>query len=137
MHTEFFIPMNPPTVTQQEHKVNTTGTKARFYEPAEVKATRSKLSDAVGPHRPEQPYVGAVRLMVKWCFPVCGKHKDGEYRTSKPDTDNLQKMLKDVMTTNHFWKDDAQVASEICEKFWAKVPGLYIAIEDCEGRIES
>lgn len=27
-------------------------------------------------------------------------------------------------------QDDALVASEIIEKFWAKVPGIYIAIEE-------
>jgi len=68
--------------------------------------------------------------VVKWCFPLSGEHRDGEYRTSKPDTDNLQKLLKDVMTVNGFWKDDAQVASEICEKFWTKIPGIYIAVEE-------
>ena len=130
MKTEFFIPMIPPTKTYQEKDINKkTGT---IYEPAEVKAVRAKLSDAVGPHRPLQPYTGAVRLIVKWCFPISGKHQDGEYRTSKPDTDNLQKMLKDVMTVNHFWKDDSQVASEICEKFWAKVPGIYVNVKELE-----
>ncbi len=132
MELEFFIPMIPPTTTQQEHQVNTRGGKAQFYEPAEVKAARSKLSDAVGPYRPPAPMSGAVRLMVKWCFPCGDTHADGEYRITKPDTDNLQKMLKDVMTKNRFWKDDAQVASEICEKFWAKVPGLYIRAEETQ-----
>lgn len=28
-----------------------------------------------------------------------------------------------------FWTDDALVASEMCEKFWADVPGIYIRIE--------
>jgi Holliday junction resolvase RusA-like endonuclease len=130
MRIEFFIPMNPPTTTQQMHSVRVARGKPVFYEPAEVRAVRAKLSDAVGPHRPPQPLTGAVRLVVKWCFPIRGKHKNGEYRTSRPDTDNLQKMLKDVMTVNGFWKDDAQVASEICEKFWAAKPGLYIAAEE-------
>ena len=57
-------------------------------------------------------------------------HKDGEYRITKPDTDNLQKMLKDCMTLVGFWKDDALVASEITEKFWAEKPGIYIRIEE-------
>ena len=132
MEVKFFVPMIPPTCTQQEHQVRIHGGKPQFYEPAEVKVTRSKLRDAVGPYRPPVPMNGAVRLMVKWCFPCGDSHSDGEYRITKPDTDNLQKMLKDVMTQNHFWKDDAQVASEICEKFWANVPGLYIAVEEIE-----
>lgn len=76
--------------------------------------------------------MGAIRLVAKWCFPR-GKHADGEYRITKPDTDNLEKLLKDCMTANRFWKDDAQVASEICEKFWAEVPGIWIGIEQIGG----
>lgn len=71
-----------------------------------------------------------MRLITKWCFPCSGNHKDGEYRATKPDTDNLQKLLKDCMTDTGFWKDDAQVASEIAEKFWADNPGIYISVEE-------
>ena len=30
------------------------------------------------------------------------------------------------MTKLRFWGDDAQVASEIAEKFWAARPGIYV-----------
>ena len=76
---------------------------------------------------------GAVRLLVKWCFPR-GQHEDGEYRTTRPDTDNLQKLLKDCMTAVGFWRDDAQVSSEIVEKFWAEVPGIYVCMEQINAR---
>lgn len=131
MQSEFFVPMaKVPTVTHQEKKVHVVNGKPVLYEPAELKAARAKLRDHLAPHVPEERYNGAVRLVVKWCFPISGKHTDGEYKITKPDTDNLQKMLKDVMTELHFWKDDALVASEIVEKFWAAVPGLYIAITE-------
>ena len=71
-----------------------------------------------------------MQLIVKWCFPVSGKHSDGEYKTTKPDTDNLQKALKDIMTKLHFWKDDALVASEVVEKFWSDTPGIWIGIKE-------
>lgn len=67
--------------------------------------------------------------MVKWLFPK-GRHRDGEYRTTKPDTDNLQKLLKDCMTVAGFWKDDALVCSEIVEKFWAGTSGIWIRVEE-------
>lgn len=38
------------------------------------------------------------------------------------------------MTAAGFWKDDAQVASEICEKFWAEVPGIYVCVEELHRR---
>lgn len=128
MKTEFFIPMLPPTKTHQMKKVNWK-TKT-FYEPAELKAVRAKLTAHLGKHVPAKKYTGAVRLITKWCFPITGKRKNGQYKTTKPDTDNLQKLLKDVMTDLDFWTDDALVASEIIEKFWAEIPGIYIKIEE-------
>lgn len=129
MTIEFFMPMNPPTITHQEKQVRVVNGKPAFYEPAELKAARLKLRDHLAEHRPKRPLTGAVRLVVKWCFPR-GRHRNGEYRITKPDTDNLQKLLKDVMTTAGFWQDDAQVASEIAEKFWAEIPGIYIQAKE-------
>lgn len=130
MATEFFMPMIPPTVTAQEHKVAVVKNKPRFYDPPEVKDAKSKFISSLGKHVPELPYSKAVRLVVKWLFPITDKHADGEYKTTKPDTDNLQKMLKDCMTKCGFWTDDALVASEICEKFWANIPGVFISVEE-------
>lgn len=126
--TEFFMPMQPPTCTHQMKQVHMVSGKPVFYEPTEVKTARAKLEAHLAQHKPETPYEGGVRLLVKWCFPR-GRHRDGEYRVTKPDTDNLQKLLKDCMTACGFWKDDAQVASEIVEKFWADVPGIYVRVE--------
>ncbi|MDD3393929.1 MAG: RusA family crossover junction endodeoxyribonuclease [Anaerotignum sp.] len=128
MTTEFFIAMLPPTVTHQEKKVSVVNGKPVFYEPPELKEARAKLTAHLSKYVPNEPYTDAVRLITKWCFPR-GKHKDGEYKKTKPDTDNLQKLLKDVLTDLHYWKDDALVASEIIEKFWAELPGIYIRID--------
>lgn len=127
---EFFLPMIPPTATHQEKRVRMVKGKPAFYDPPEVADARAKLTAYLAGYRPEAPLEGAVRLVVKWCFPLCGKHHDGEYRTTRPDTDNLQKLLKDCMTAVGFWKDDAQVASEVAEKFWAEIPGIYICAEE-------
>ncbi|GAB6170582.1 RusA family crossover junction endodeoxyribonuclease [Paradesulfitobacterium aromaticivorans] len=129
MRIAFFVPMIPPTKTHQEKRAKCVNGKPQFYEPTELKAVRSKLQAYLAPYRPGGKYTGPVRLMVKWCFPLTDKHQDGEYKATKPDTDNLQKMLKDVMTDLGYWTDDALVASEIVEKFWAKIPGIYVAIE--------
>lgn len=130
--TEFFMSMKPPTVTAQEHKLTVKNGKPCFYDPPELQAARAKLIAHLARHMPTAPYRCGVRLTVKWLFPLRGKHTDGEYKITKPDTDNLQKLLKDCMTSCGFWKDDALVASEICEKFWAATPGIYIKIEELE-----
>lgn len=136
LKTEFFLPMIPPTKTHQEKKVTVKNGKPKFYEPTELKAVRAKFEAHLAQHIPNQKYVGAVRLITKWCFPITatGKHANGEYKITKPDTDNMIKLLKDCMTKLGFWKDDAQVASEITEKFWSDIPGIYIVIESLNTR---
>ena len=129
---EFFLPMIPPTVTHQEQKTGVRNGKPYRYEPPELKAARVKIRDAVARYKPKAPITGPIEMTTTWCFPLDagGKHFDGEPKTSKPDTDNLQKLLKDCMTAAGFWKDDAQVYMEIVGKYWAKIPGIYIVVEE-------
>ncbi|QBX14256.1 Phage resolvase [Streptococcus pyogenes] len=82
------------------------------------------------PHAPEKKMTGPLRLTVKWLFPKIKKSVDGQYKDTKPDTDNLNKLPKDCMTALGFWNDDAQVASEIIEKFWADTVGIYVKVEE-------
>lgn len=130
MELDFFMPMIPPTVTHQEKQVRVVKGKPAFYEPAELKAARAKLMAHLGQYKPERPLKGAVYLEVSWLFPCGNAHEPGEYRITKPDTDNLQKLLKDCMTAVGFWQDDAQVAVELIQKRWNDVPGIYIAAKE-------
>ena len=131
MATEFFMAMaKVPTVTHQEKKVNIVHGKPFFYEPPELKEARQKLIAHLLPHKPDEPYRGPLELTVKWVFPTEGKHRQGEYRKTRPDTDNLQKLLKDCMTRCGFWEDDALVVLERVGKFWGDPSGIYICIID-------
>jgi len=130
---EFFIPMNPPTVTAQMKQVRVVGNKPIFYDPPKVKEARQSLSGHLAKYKPLSPITGAVSLRVIWLFPKGKSHKNGEWRITRPDTDNLEKLLKDCMTAVGFWKDDAQVVREYVEKRWSDKPcGIYIEIEELE-----
>lgn len=127
----FFLPMKkPPTVTAQEHKIAVINGKPVVYSPPELSATRNKLKCMLVQYKPKKPLDGSLRLVTKWCYPISGKHFDGEYKNTKPDTDNLVKMLKDVMEELGFYVNDSRVASETIEKFWADVPGIWIFLEE-------
>ena len=129
MEIEFFLPMkNIPTITHQEKQVHVVKGKPLFYEPEKLKVWRSKLIGLCLPYVRE-PMDGAVQLITKWIYPL-GEHREGEYKITKPDTDNMIKLLKDCMTKCGFWKDDAQVASEITEKFYGSKVGIYIRIRE-------
>lgn len=127
--TEFFLPMKRiPTATAQEKQHAVRGSKIVVYDPEAVKDASAKFMAALTPYRPPAPYTGAVRLIVRWCFPRGKNHRDGEYKTTRPDTDNMLKLFKDCMTKVGFWKDDAQVSSELNEKFYAEISGVYVQV---------
>ena len=129
----FFIAIDPPTSTAQMKQVRVVKGKPVFYDPPAVKEARRMLSAHLAIHKPEKPMTGPVSLRVLWLFPKGKSHKNGEWRITKPDTDNLQRLLKDCMTRCGFWKDDAQVVSEAVEKRWADDPcGLYIEVNELE-----
>ena len=127
--------MKPPTATAQEHSVRMVNGRPVFFDPPNVKEAKKLLMGHLITNRPDNPIEGAVALSVIWLFPKGKSHKNGEWRTTRPDTDNLQKLLKDCMTKCGFWKDDAQVVSERVEKRWSDEPtGIYVEITELETR---
>lgn len=128
---EFFIAMIPPTTTHQQKQVTVRSGKPVFYEPEDLKAARAKLMAHLGQHVPEKKLKGPLRLMTKWCFPLVNGKSNGQYKDTKPDNGNSNKLLEDCMEDlGYFEKGDAQIASLIVEHFWSDVPGIYIRIEE-------
>ena len=135
MTQQFFMAMDPPTVTAQEHRIGKTKSgRMVTYDSPELLKARSKLLAHLAQYRPAVPAPAQmpVELHAVWCFPASSPVHVGQYRTSRPDTDNLQKLLKDCMTKVGFWTDDAQVCREIVEKFWSDKPGIFIRITELE-----
>lgn len=127
---EFFIPMIPPTLTFQDKISIVSKGRGLLIDSPELKTVKRSLRDRIGPHAPDEKLTGPVRVVSKWCWPTEGTdHMDGEYRISKPDADNLSKMLHDVMERAGFFANDSQVMP-VPETFWADVPGLYVCAEE-------
>lgn len=131
----FFMPMIPPTITHQEHAIKVVNGRPIVYDPPRLRDARMKLMAALWKHSPEETIPGPVQLITKWIWPLedlpMMEHIDPDYfewKTTKPDTDNLVKMLKDCMTKCGFWVDDCQVVSEITEKMLSFTPGIYVKV---------
>lgn len=113
--------MKIPTVTQQTHLIGTnryTG-KNYIYDSPEIKVARIKFDDALFAHKPSAPFAGPIQLEVTWYFKAGRTHRDMEYKTTRPDTDNMIKMLKDEMARIGYFFNDAQVAEERNIKIWS------------------
>lgn len=116
------IEPQPPTVTHQEKKVRVVKGKPFYYDPPELKNARALLTAKIAKYRPAEPWDCPIQFCIRWIFRIPdsqARKKDApreRWKTTKPDTDNLNKMIKDVMTDCGFWKDDALVCREIIEK---------------------
>ena len=117
---------NPPTVTHQTHRVTVRNGKPQFFDSPELAKARADLCAHLEQHSPDAPFEGPVAICIAWLFQDA-RGREG-WRDTKPDTDNLEKLLKDCMTRTRFWIDDAQVAEEHVFKRWSKTPGSAITV---------
>ena len=125
---EFMLDIVPPTVTAQERRVRVVHGKPMFYETSRLKVARELFTGRLMEHTPVKPMEGPLLLYTSWYF-LTKTHKESEFRSTKPDTDNLQKLLKDCMTAAGIWRDDAQVCVEIVAKRWTRrKPGIWIQV---------
>ncbi|MFM1573044.1 RusA family crossover junction endodeoxyribonuclease [Helcococcus ovis] len=133
MVIEFFIPLEKiPTATGQQKKITWShkANKPIIYDALLLREAKEIFKANLYKHTPEEPLSGAIRLTTKWLYGTKDKNKIGIYKYTKPDTDNIIKAFKDQMTKLRFWKDDSQIASEITEKFWNDIVGIYVKIEE-------
>lgn len=130
----FDIPGEPPRTTAQQARSGTgRNGKHYHYKTRRLKEAEAHLIAGMLPHRPKKPMEGAVALYVDWRFKAGKSHDDGTPKITRPDTDNLQKLLKDCLTRCGFWHDDAQVYYEVAAKWWVDEPKIHIEIVDMEG----
>ena len=129
---KFKLKMIPPTATAQQKGERVVGGYIHHYKKKNVAAAEAILRDALLPYVPEAPITDRpIWFEVKWFFPYpksAKKHKPGwaRWKITRPDTDNLNKLLKDVMTDMGFWKDDALICAEIIQKYYSDEPGIMI-----------
>lgn len=128
---KFFTPIAVVPRTTAQQKKFSTKTKT-FYNTGNLKKSKATLQRALSGFQPEKEYTTGIRLKVVWAFEPTQKSKDGERKATRPDLDNLQKLLQDVMCDMGFYKDDGLITDLEVSKRWHKNSGLYIEIEEVE-----
>ena len=94
-----------PKTTAQQKKFST---KAKtFYKTSKIKQSEYLLVRALSGKQPRKTYDTPIELSVTWLFPHTKKSKDGERKGTRPDLDNLQKLLQDIMCKLGYYKDDS------------------------------
>lgn len=134
----FSIPWIPGPKQGDRSRVVRTRTGKQFiahYQPAEIVAEARSLASLIIPYRPPNPLEGPVVLNIFAFWPFCKSHSKRFRSTgrrpkdTKPDTDNLQKAIMDVMQRTGFFVNDSQVCRVLCEKSWSdRGPMLVIEV---------
>lgn len=132
---KFKLNIIPPTATAQQKGERIVHGYIKHYKKKNVAQAEAMLRDALLPYIPMEPIADrSIFLIVTWLFPYpksAKKHQPGftRWKITRPDTDNLNKMLKDVMTDMGFWKDDALICSETIVKRYSDSPGIMICYD--------
>ncbi len=126
----------PPTATAQQKGVFVRNGRAHFFTKQKVRDAEDFLAALLAPHAPAEPLRGPVYFQARWCFP----YKKSEPKrvtaagreiahTVRPDLDNLEKALLDVLTRLRFYEDDSQIFTKSTAKVWGPKPYLAIALK--------
>lgn len=131
MKVEFFHPLKKiPTATAQEKGINhKTG---QVYTLARVREVKALYTAILLKYKPKRKLEGAICLKVSFRFPISRGHKEGDWKITKPDTDNMLKLLKDCGTRCGYWQDDNQIAFEVTTKKYSKDSGIVFLAEEME-----
>ena len=124
--------MIPPTRTEQQHRVYFRNGRAMFARDPKLLEAREQLANGVEQYIPDKPFTEPLAVSIFWVFPYKKSEKKSNIgqvipKDTRPDIDNLNKNLLDVMNEK-FWLDDSQVVRFTSAKAWYKEPGIFIKI---------
>lgn len=119
-----------PTATLQQKRAAVVKGRVVMYEPTNVKAAIKEYEMKLKPFVPDKTFDGPLRVAIMWNFGTKDKKKQGTWKTSRPDADNMAKILLDRMTKLGFWEDDSQIVQLKCYKKWEADSTVKILIEE-------
>ena len=137
---KFFVPCIPPKSTHQASlRILKHGDKQFIGKmtTSKGKAVEHMLSAGFSPYVPAEPMQGPLYLKILYRFPWRkGQSKRSRagrtfmWCDTRPDADNLEKLLMDVLSALNYFKDDAQVADLQIQKQWGEEPGIGIELRE-------
>lgn len=110
---------------------------SRTYTPKKTEEAEAMFAARAVQFSPPEPLEGPLSLTVRFYFPIPAswpkwKREQASltsaYHTSKPDADNLVKLVKDSCN-GVFWRDDQQVAIVHVWKLYGDTPRTEVQIE--------
>jgi len=130
----FHLPITPPKATSQTKRLVMVGGKPRFFPKKSHKDAEHDLLTLCMPYAPAEPLQGPLSLTVNFVFPWRASESQKRRAMGKmpcdtrPDCDNLVKLVADVLTKLRFYNDDGQIAYLHVSKSWGDKVGISVVI---------
>ena len=115
-----------PKGTAQMKRYN--GRTRTYFKSQRLQQTEDFYLNELRSYAPTSPITGAVSLSIDFDYFTTTKKRRGKWKTTRPDCDNVEKLLTDCMTKLGFWLDDAQVARLRVSKRYAEGEQAQITI---------
>lgn len=124
-----FFDQIPKGTSQMKRCNHRTGV---FFEGKELSEARRQYEEQLLHILPDEKFVGPVKVCFIFEYYTKDKKKKGNPKTSRPDCDNMVKLLLDCMTRLGFWEDDRQISYLKVIKRWSSTEKakLWIFIEE-------
>ena len=81
-------------------------------------------------HAPQKPFDGPVAVEMRICWPTGGKRAQGSWHAVKPDADNVEKTVFDVMAKLGYFDNDSRIALHSTAKLWSDPAGICVRMEE-------
>lgn len=115
---DFTMNMTIPSATAQQIGLTVRNGRAYTYKKQKVLDAEKEFAIRLYEHKPAKPITGAVVLMIEWFYGTSDQKKVDTYKTTRPDLDNLNKILQDTLMKLRFFEDDSQIAKLQATKCW-------------------
>ena len=114
--------------------------RARMFSSNEQRANMDTFSSMAAQYAPAAPLLGPLAVTLRFDMPTPAswpgwrrENVGGAHHESRPDLDNLIKLVLDSMQkSGAWWRDDAQVSSITASKGFASSPGTTVTIDQLE-----
>lgn len=137
---EFEVPGPPQTKGRARSFVPPGFRRAVVTHDAKTRQAEENFAGIASRFRPAVPFLGPIELHVLFYFVPPKSWPEwqraaalrGDFKhTSKPDADNLLKLVKDSLN-GIFWRDDSQIFRPVPEKRYAERPRTELIVIEHE-----
>lgn len=102
------------------------------YAKSGAKVWSSQMAELIRPYKPQEAISTPVKVDIAWVFPYPKNAPKGYanlvYREKRPDLDNMEKGLLDLLVEQGFIMDDSLIVAKHTAKFDGREPMVIIRI---------